>query len=359
MNILHIAPSNVAGVPYEFYRMHLECGDNSRLVTIHNIEPNFKEDICLNFPIFNFNVIKNRRKKYVAFREEEYKKELSARYYSPRSAAENIYFFLNDALRTPVVNAARKKYSLDEYDIIHYDGGIDFYRFPKLALQWKQQGKKIVCCYYGSDLRIRGLIKELDAISNLNLTSEYDHLALKPDLKYLFYPYDMNEVPERIENKTEIVRIVHSPTNRLYKGTELILKVIEDISKVRKIHFDLLERVPRTEVLAAKSRADIIIDQVGGKMGGTGYGRSGIEALAMGIPVITNMTKEYNDWLPENPFCVANNEEELRSLLLSLIDNPDKRSAAGKAGKQWVSRYHSYASVNRRLYDYYKEAGII
>ena len=30
----------------------------------------------------------------------------------------------------------------------------------------------------------------MDQISDLNLTSEYDHLALKKDLNYLFYPYD-------------------------------------------------------------------------------------------------------------------------------------------------------------------------
>ena len=87
----------------------------------------------------------------------------------------------------------------NDFDIIHYDGGLDFYRDSRQALKWKKQGKKIVCCYYGSDLRIRGLIKELDEISDLNLTSEYDHLALKKDLKYLFYPYDVSELPAKKE----------------------------------------------------------------------------------------------------------------------------------------------------------------
>ncbi len=68
----------------------------------------------------------------------------------------------------------------------------------------------------------------------LNLTSEFDHLALKKDLKYLFYPYDTSELPTKKERTSEAIKIVHSPTNRKYKGTELIISVIDKNQKRKK-----------------------------------------------------------------------------------------------------------------------------
>ena len=33
-SVLHIAPENFAGVPYDFMRMHKAHGDHSRLITL-------------------------------------------------------------------------------------------------------------------------------------------------------------------------------------------------------------------------------------------------------------------------------------------------------------------------------------
>jgi glycosyltransferase involved in cell wall biosynthesis len=94
-------------------------------------------------------------------------------------------------------------------------------------------------------------------------------------------------------------------------------------------------------------------------MGGTGYGKAGIETLAMGIPVITNMSKDYADWLPENPFVVANNADELYTVLMQLIEDKSSREENGRAGKAWVEKYHGYANVNRKLYELYQAHGIV
>ena len=53
LKILHIAPLNFAGVPYDFYKMHNAVGDQSRIVTLHKNERIFPEDICLNLPLPN------------------------------------------------------------------------------------------------------------------------------------------------------------------------------------------------------------------------------------------------------------------------------------------------------------------
>ena len=192
LRILHIAPLNFAGVPYDFFRMHNACGDFSRIVTLHKNERVFPEDICLDLPLPYQYLAKILRKKKIKSLEE--KERVTAHYFQSKNLLDKTYYKIYDSLIQPKIEKAISDYSLDDFDIIHYDGGLDFYRDSRQALKWKEQGKKIVCCYYGSDLRIRGLIKELDDIADLNITSEYDHLALKKDLKYLFYPYDTSEL---------------------------------------------------------------------------------------------------------------------------------------------------------------------
>lgn len=355
--ILHIAPMNYAGVPYSYYDMHNKCGDYSRIITFHRNYHNFPEDICLNLPLPNFKLAKLWRKKKVI--DSNVSTLKSAPVFQPKNFFEKVYFNISDLIKKSIVEEVIEKYNLDEFEIIHFDAGLDFFRNSLQAKKWKRQGKKIVCCYYGSDLRARGIIKEMDQLSDLNITSEFDHLALKKGLHYLFYPYDPAELPEKSNSDNEKVTIVHSPTNRKYKGTDLIISVIERIKKEKKVEFILLENRPRPEVLQIKSRSDISIDQVGGAMGGTGYGKAGIETLAMGIPTITNMTSEYESWLPENPFTVANNSEELYKKLNELIESKTQRQVLGDRGKAWVCKYHGYKSVNKKLYELYKEYEII
>ena len=357
LKILHLAPQNYAGVPYDYFKMHLSSGDQSRLITFHRNQLDFPEDVCLNFPLPNFPFAKLWRKKKVNDREKEISFQTPE--FKPKNIFEKYYFDLNDHLKREKISAVIKKYNLEEYQIIHYDAGLDFFRNASLARRWKREGKKIVCCYYGSDLRIRGVIKELDEISDLNITSEYDHLSMKNNLSYIFYPYDPTELPDKKNNENRNVTIVHSPTNRKYKGTDLIISVIERIKKEREISFILIENTARRELLEVKSRCDISIDQVGGTMGGTGYGKAGLETLTMGIPTITNMNDDYAEWLPENPFIIANNADELYKKLNVLIDDKNYRENLGEAGKSWVRKYHGYENVNEKLRELYKLRNII
>ena len=354
--ILHIAPENFAGVPISFVKMHKQFGDESRLITLHKTKIDFQEDLCLNLPLPEFKLAKLWRSKKVNEIHQDTK--IAAPFFSPKNIFEELYFNWSDGQRKALVDEVIARLNLNEYEIVHYDGGLDFFRNPTQALKWKKEGKKIVCCYYGSDLRSRGLIKELDQISDLNITSEFDHLNLKKNIEYLFYPYDGSDLPEKSNSENDRVRIVHSPTNRKYKGTDLIISVIEKIKKEKQIEFVLLENIHRSEVLKIKSTCDISIDQVGGEMGGTGYGKAGLETLAMSIPTITNMTSEYEKWLAENPFIVANNFDELYVKLNELIEDKRLRDEYGRKGHEWVKKYHSFESVNKRLKELYRSYGI-
>ena len=354
--ILHIAAENFAGVPFDFMQMHKQMGDKSRLITLHSNPLGFNEDICLDFPISRSNSAKWWR-----YKKSLIKKDTTHSFYwKPSSFLESLYFSYQSYSRKSTIHQLIHDYHLDESSIIHYDAGLDFTRDSFFAKRWKQMGKKIVNCYYGSDLRSRGIIKEMDDLADLSITTEYDHLSMKNNIHYIFYPYNPVELPSISPEKDfSTIRIVHSPTNRIYKGTDLICKVIEKLKRSYAFEFYLLENMSRDEVLKIKSTCTISIDQVGGKHGGTGYGKAGIESLSMGIPVITNMTNEYKDWLPENPFHIANDASQLEQQLVMLLENPDLCKQSGELGKSWVSRYHGYESVHNQLNSLYKQYHII
>ena len=360
MKVLHVAPLNVAGVPYNMMDMQRRFGTDARLVTLHRSTLTFPEDICLDLPLLRNQLATwwRRRKSQSARSVEISLSDLRARLpvHSPKNLLEALYFRFDDLRRTQVVRRAFDQFRFDEFDIIHYDGGSDFFRDSRIAKRWHREGKKIICHYMGSDLRLRGIISEIDRIADLNLTNESDHLLRHPNIHYIFIPFDVTSFTvRRAENPR--LRIVHAPTNRAMKGTELILPVIEELKKHREIEFVLLENKPHDEVLRIKQTCDLAIEQVG-NLGGTGYGRNSLETLALGIPTITEMTKDYVAWLPENPFVLAT-PQTLLERLIELVDDPRIRAEKAKVGRKWVEKYHSYEAVHNRLMDLYREHHII
>jgi hypothetical protein len=360
MKVLHVAPLNVAGVPYLITDMQRHFGAEATLVTLHRSTLTFPEDVCLNLPLPRHKLAhwwrEHKSGETTPVERYESGPGTSAPIHTPRNVFEDVYFRYDDRRRERVVEEAIERYNLDRFDVVHYDGGMDFFRDSRTAKRWKASGKRIVCHYMGSDLRVRGIVPEMDALSDLNLTNESDHLLLHRDIHYLYIPFDTKPYPAFTPHPGTL-RIVHAPTNRFMKGTAFILPVIEAVKKVRDVEFVLVENTRHEEVLRIKQTCDIAIEQVG-NLGGTGYGRNSLETLAMGIPTITEMTPDYLAWLPENPFLLAT-RRTLFDVLLNVIDNSDLRAEYGSKGRAWVQQYHSYESVHARLQNLYREHHIL
>ncbi|HMS33218.1 MAG TPA: hypothetical protein PKC91_03955 [Ignavibacteria bacterium] len=349
--ILHIAPQNFAGMPLDFVKMHRSTGTESRLITLYKNTINFEEDICLGFKLPTGKRARMWRDSKIGLSSTELK------YNKPKNIAEKFFFKFRDISNSPVLKNIIDKYDLFSYDIYHFDGGMDLYRDLRFAREIKKRGKKMVCCYYGSDLRTRGVFRELDEMSDLNLTVEFDHLSIHKNINYIFFPFDVTEYEIRKKNNKKI-KIIHSPTNRKFKGTDKILEVINEIDKQRQIEFILIENMDRNKVLEIKSDCDLAIDQVGGEMGGTGYGKNSIENLSMGIPTFTEFTDDYLTFIRENPF-VHSTIDTLGENIIRLIDNEILRNEISISGRLWVEKYHSFESVNGMLQEYYKTNNIL
>jgi len=344
--ILHIAPQNFAGMPYDFVKMHQSFGVESRLVTLYRNTLNFEEDICLGLALPTGSIAKKWRDKKVDSANRG-----QAKTSAPKNLAERIYFSIRDHRNSSVIGKAINDFDLYGFDIYHFDGGMDLFRDVRFAKELKRRKKKIVCCYYGSDLRTRGIFSELDEISDLNLTVEFDHLNLQGNINYIYFPFDNSSYEFRPKSNSKL-KIIHSPTNRKFKGTDKILKVIAEVEHSRNIEFILLENMDRHKVLEIKSNCDLAIDQVGGEMGGSGYGRNSIENLSMGVPTFTEFDAEYLAFLKHNPF-INSTIDTLKENLLKVIDNEELRKDLSLKGMKWVDEYHSYKAVNKLLNEYY------
>jgi glycosyltransferase involved in cell wall biosynthesis len=347
LKILHIAPQNFAGMPMDFVNMHKSFGIDARLITIYKNTLDFEEDVSINLPINTGKFAKKWRDSKI----DELK------FYKPKNFLEATYFKFRDFKNRSKITSYIDNYELLDYDIYHFDGGMDLFRDLRFAKELKKRGKKIVCCYFGSDLRTRGIFKELDDMSDLNLTVEYDHLNLYKDLNYLYFPFDINNYPYLYKLNSKL-KIIHSPTNRKFKGTNKILNVIEELKKEKDFEFTLIENTEREKVLRFKRECNLAIDQVGGEMGGTGYGKNSIENLSMGLPTITEFTGDYFKIIPKNPFITCN-INNLKENLIKIIDNPEILKSYSENGRKWVEKYHSFESVNIKLMDLYKAKEII
>jgi len=144
------------------------------------------------------------------------------------------------------------------------------------------------------------------------------------------------------------VVIVHSPNHRKIKGTEFIIKAVNELKQEGlQIEFLLLEGMKNSRVKQALERADILVDQIL-----KGYGLNLVEGMAMKAAVISNLEgdeipiKVYRrySFLNECPALNAT-PENIKEQLKTLILNPALRNELGDAGRQYVEKYHSYQTT--------------
>ena len=71
-------------------------------------------------------------------------------------------------------NIKLKDFDLFNFDIYHFEWGLDFYRNCSFIKKISALGKPIICTYHGQDLMTRGVIEPINKLSDYNFTSELD-----------------------------------------------------------------------------------------------------------------------------------------------------------------------------------------
>ena len=352
--ILHIACENYAGVPYSLVRAERMLGLNSEIITLYETRHSISDCKSLNLP-FASGFLPELLRRFTGstdiFGNTRYKGAERPPVWNPERG--NFFFFIRDALWRKILVRKNVEKMLDDFDILVLDGGVGLLRSGELVLNWYNRKGKLVSIFYGDDLRRRGVMRKIDEISKFVFTFEFDHTLIHPRAKFLFYPFFADEMPERKIIDDGKIRIGHSPTRRASKGTDAILEVLKKIADRHKnVEIVLIEGMTYKEALIKKSELDIFIDQIGE----LGYGISGLEALAMGIPTIVEIQPDFERFLGKHPFVNAD-RNFLEKAVEKLIADKNLRDEIGEFGKNWVKEVHNPIKAAEVIFEHYKKAG--
>jgi hypothetical protein len=141
-----------------------------------------------------------------------------------------------------------------------------------------------------------------------------------------------------------MVKIAHAPNSRGGKGTRYIVHAVEALQKEGlQVELILLEGVKTEEVKRILTEeADILAEQ----LVLLGYGLNGMEGMAAGLPVISNLEDEeyfapLRRWSYFNECPVVSaTPESITDALRELVTRPALRHSLGDAGRQFVEKYH-------------------
>ena len=181
----------------------------------------------------------------------------------------------------------------------------------------------------------------------------YEGLGRWDCIVFLAMSIDISSIKTRkifsqSNGKKEPIKIVHAPNHRSIKGTEYIIDTVKKLQKNGfNIDFILLENQQNDVVHKILKTSDILIEQLH-----SGYALSGIEGMAYGNVVISNLEREaYTrpfrlfSFLNECPV-VSSSVEDLEKTLIYLLEHPKSREKLGKLGQKYIQKYHSNISTN-------------
>jgi glycosyltransferase involved in cell wall biosynthesis len=354
VKILHLSPQNYTGVLSYFVEGHRRLGHESRLVTFYRAKNLYPEDICLNLPFVGPMewLWKVKRLVGAGSLRVPFTGTTERIIWTP-GRVERFMMAVRNLVWTPLVNRAAKRYGLWDFDIYHLEGGMSFFRDGRDVKRLKEAGKKIVSNYHGLDLRMRGAIRPVWDATDLHLTCEFDLYRRYPEIEYLFLPFDPDAMPGA-NPEGDRIRICHAPRIRSVKGTETVIRVVEDLARRIPVELVLIEDMSHTEALRAKAACHIAVDQISD--GDMGYGVNSLETLSMGIPTVTNLSDAYVDFIPDHPFVTAS-PESLATVLRELALDPELRARHAAAGPAWIRKRHHWLSVAEHIHRLYRKLG--
>ncbi len=239
-----------------------------------------------------------------------------------------------------------------DHDVIHVHGGI---ARKRLDLFWMGLRRPMLVEYHGSDVRegyglhYRWLAKK-KVVASPDLTLKVPNSEFVPNPVVPMDPlFDVTEKPT----------VVHMPTVREKKGTELILSAVSELRKEGlDFRFDLVENVPRDEALFRLGRAHILVDQVvDEKVTGIPglIGMTSLEAMALGKAAVCHVDPDWLKWYPGIPIVnAAVDKDDLKSVLKRLVGDLEETRKIGVAGNDYVRKFHSPQAIAKRLVGLYE-----
>ena len=260
----------------------------------------------------------------------------------------------------------------------------------------KLLGKKIITAFWGSDVRywyaFAQEMKQLGAEDEVRPFFEYartrsggsywdktrtiktaekysDFIISQPDCAQLQtqpymrcnLPIDLSQFEFKIHGREKPL-ILHAPSVPEAKGTDIVMKVIDEL-KAEGLQFDfrLIQNMPNSELRALLSESDIVVDELyAATVGGLSA-----EAMASGNAVLVRYMEEYCK-VPKGCPAINTNKFNLKENLREMILNVEKRKQIASLGRPYVESANDHIKICQTLlswlenkskleYDFYPE----
>lgn len=226
---------------------------------------------------------------------------------------------------------------IGDYDVLHFHWS-SLVPFGFDIPLWKKLGKRVIMHHHGDDIRNRGEDWLCSRFADHILVSTPDLLAWSHRAVWLPNPIDLNKY--RFMGTREhagSIRIVHAPSMRSTKGTEHVLKAVDDLEKDGyDIKLIIVENISHTDALEQYKSADIVVDQL---LVGW-YGVFAIECMALGKPVMVHIRKDLRSYLDDMPL-IDTSPLSLYEDLKMLIKDASLREYIGAKGRRFVEQTHN------------------
>ena len=192
-------------------------------------------------------------------------------------------------------------------------------------------------------------------------SAECKMYALNPDLLRVlppnseFLPYSHISLSEWLPHFTQAeerpLRIGHAPSHRGAKGTQFILEALAQL-KDEGFEFELIlvEGVSNQEAKRQYIKIDVLVDQLFAGW----YGGLGVEAMALGKPVVAYIRDEDLRYIPrdmerELPIIRAT-PDDIKTVLQSVLESPRlELLSLAKRSRAFVERWHDPIAIAERV----------
>jgi glycosyltransferase involved in cell wall biosynthesis len=293
-------------------------------------------------------------------------------------------------------------WAIRHFDIFHFyvDGGL-LHRTPLKYREFQllhRANKRVIVTSYGGDVQAlsrsrnllfkhaqncdypmsargeRGILRDIDyCVEHADfILSGVDWVDFMPYWDMLIsghFAIDTDEwapSPVRKRQPGDPLVVLHAPNHRELKGTRFLLRACEELrAEGVEIELRLVEGAKNAEVHRLMADCDVVADQfiVGW------YALFALEGMSMAKPVLTflrpDLVELYSlfSWAGECPI-VNTPALEIKETLRRLAANPGLCERLGRAGRDYVVKYHSldaigalFDTIYRRLWSAPARAG--
>ena len=200
--------------------------------------------------------------------------------------------------------------------------------------------------------RARRVVRGAERYSDIILTVPDIAFLLTKPFYYFWLPMELERYPFQIP-KNRVPRIIHAPSDRVLKGTDLILKSME---KLRESGYQfqevLLEKMSNREVLEYLSEGDIVIAECYSNI----TAKLPLEGMACGCAVLCGLNKEFMGLPEECPaITIEPDPDQICRTLKALLDHPERIYDLAKQGRDYVEKYHDSSKVVKQITRWIKD----